>query len=413
LREGIQIEDSELEKLVVGFRKGIGSNLTRREFKVERLPLKADKWWAWLFGYYFGCATVYLRTGYSVAIRLRAHEPVVPLVVEIVRKVGGHPVVRRLKTPKPLVKDKGLGTTHRREIVLGSPEYLVLQKFGLPTEFEDVERDHSGSRAYMPRIPVWIKINNEFMRSFIEGFINGSGCNTVLHPQKGSRTKEIPILFIYLRMIGQPEEYVKQFLLDIKKYFDKYRIRGYFRKCDIYNVENRVQYELCYNSKEAYRFFLSHFNIVRPDIRARLTVKIHSDKDPVLYEILRELKTPANVVLGMIVERPRTKEEVELALQMRKEGVAESLRTLQVKGITQKGERYYYHPQKFKANVVRKIKRTHSLLTEHIKEYSSELLYQCRGCQKVYSSPQKCSCGKSLQPVDRMVSVSSCSSLCA
>jgi len=400
--------DEDFEEVITGFRKGIFCDNVR-ELHFDRLPICGNEWWAWLLGFYFSSGTIYHRTRENepdcVHIRLRVYEDVIPLAMRTIRNIGGNGVINRFEWfKKPLVKDKGLGTTIRAVIQLGWPEYIVLVKMGLPTDYRQVETKGSGSRSYKPKIPMWIQSHSKYMKAFIEGYVNGSRGQSSLHPSAWwKKHNPIPVLGLYIRYSGSPEEYVKKFVLDLKAYFNKQGLIGYFRKIEDYPVEDRVQYELSFHSKKAQNWFLKNLEIARPDLRARLIIKREADKDPVLYEILREVRTPDNVVLGMIVERPRTKKEIETSLQMREEGIIASIKALLAWGIIiRKGSHYHYEPEQFKEIVLEKYLKLRHKLIRQIRKVQGSLLYGCMECDSIFTVPQeKCTCGGKIEPIER------------
>lgn len=403
LRETIDMSEADLEEIIVGFRKGKGSTNVR-ELKI-RLPIRGNKLWAWLLGYYFAVGAVVSRKrdgGKYREIRMRAHENVIPLISQILKKLGAKCVVYD-RAKCHAIKDKGLGTTARRTVVLGYPEYLVLIKMGLPTDFLEHNPNQSGSRSFNPKIPNWIKKNDKFMTSFIEGFVNGRG-QSVLSSIKFQQKLPVPHLSVILRMNGTPEASVKRFLLEIKEWFEKQGIKGYFRKIDYYPVKGQVQYELVFFKKKARKWFIKNLDIKRPDLRARLLIREEADKDPLLYEILRELRTPDNVILGMILEHPRTQRNLENSLQMKKEGIVESLQSLELKGIIRRREQiFYYDPKEFKEKVIIYYEQVRRELLKRYREYSTALLHGCTECGVVYTTClQNCLiCGAEVKPMAR------------
>lgn len=404
------LTDSDLEELIIGLRKGKYSDSNERALHFKRLPIVADKWWAWLFGNYFSSGCIYYRERYydtpGINIRLRAHEDVIPLIVEACNNVGSKAVIQDYIPERPIVTDVGLGTTIRRVVQLGWPEYLVFKKFGLPTEFRKMRLRGTGSRAYYPKIPSWIKANDEFMKYLFEGYINGSrGVSHLCAPKTRIPLKmRVPQAIIYVHCNGKPKEYVIQFLLDIQKWLKKQGVTSYFHRNAGYLMKGLFQYRLWIINKKSRQWLLDNFDIARPEMRARLFIKAEADKDPALYEVLREIRTPDNVILGLILEQPTTEEALCKSLQMRPEGITKSLQRLLNYGVIARKEAYYYYePDKFIEHRLSELSELQAYYKAQIWKYSGSLLYQCENCQKVYIRPhEKCRlCGAPVQPTDR------------
>jgi len=401
LREGVNISDIALEKVITGFRKGIFSNNVR--VMKGRLPIRGSKWWAWLLGFYFRVGTVYHRERYystkGVNIKLRVHEDVVPLLREVITNVGGKFVLANAqKTHTKLPKDLGLGTTARRTVNLGWPEYIVLVKMGLPTDYTHEETRKSGSRAVKPKIPEWVKNNDEFMRSFVEGYVNGGVQSTIAHDGKG---RPVPHLFIFIRNNGRSEQYVARFVSDIKDWFDRKGVTSYCRKVETYKIEGRVMYEVSFQSLKSHRFFLENFEIRLTSLRARLLICEEAERNQLVYEILRELNAPDDVILGMLFEKPQSQSDLEARLQMRKQGITRSLETLQGKGIIVKsGNTFFYAPAIFKERWLKREERVGAALVKQAGRVSASLLFQCEKCGSV-DTRQTCFCGGSMKPISR------------
>lgn len=406
IRAVINMTDEDFEEVITGFRKGIWSNNVRA-LHFKRLPINGNKSWAWLLGFYFATGTIYLRERYydyseGPTVRLRAVEDVLPKLAGVIKNIGARFIVGTQGAPKEIVKDIGIGTTPRRYAILGRPTYLVLVKMGLPTDFLAQKLNRSGSRSIKPRIPTWIKNNDAFMTAFIEGFTNAKAASVIV-TSVSTLKRPIPHLVIFLRMIGEPEGYVKQFIGDIQNWFLKQGIIGKARKVDWYTCSSSgvVQYELAFHNKKAYEWMLKNLDIRRPCLRARLVLFEEARKRQVLYEILRVIKSPDDIILGMILEQPRTWKGFE-NLQMRKEGVAKSLLWLQNKGIiVKKGETFVYSPEKFKQESIEHNREIEESATQRYLEYSTSLLLQCKGCGMVYAEQTSCSCGGSVEPTMR------------
>lgn len=411
---GDTLTDSDIEELVTGVRRaGFCPHPSIVRFK--RLPIAADKWWAWLLGFYFSSGCIFERRRYyknvtwdEITMVFAAHEDVIPLVASVSHNIGNERffIHKKYCRDRIEVKDKGLGTTVRARIHMGSAVYLVLKKFGLPTEFKHHKLIGGGSRVFNPRIPEWVKENDEFMLAFLEGYINGAHSCSHLTPIQGMHDSHfcVPNIIIYINCNGRPENYIKNFLLDIRKWLGKQGVKTEVHKDTGHKTKGNVRYILSIGDKNGRKWLLDNLDIEKPELRARLFVREEADKDPVLYEVLREIRTPDNVILGLILEQPRTEEQLRNSLQMRSEGISESLQRLKKAGIiTTKEEYYCYEPDKFVQRKIAEMSELQAYLKSQIWKYSDSLLYQCQSCQKVYiRRHEKCRiCRGPVQPTSR------------
>lgn len=344
------VTDEELEKHVTGLRVGKTAQRINRELHFNHLPVYPDKWWAWLLGLYFSAGTIYFRDRYykhrGLIFRIRVANPVIPMVYEAAANIGST-ILDYPPEYKPHRVATGLGTGRRPYVTLGWPVFLVLEKFGLPGDLQPEEYFGSGSRSHKPAVPSWIKENDEYMRYFIEAFINSSRGASYLFPAKDNG----PVFRITITMTGKPEEHVKQFLMDVNGWFQSHGTPGHLRKTDYYLNDDpeMTHYLLEFYRMDMTEFFLSNFRIRKPELRARLTVMKAAMEDPVLYEALRTLSTPDNVILGMLIEKPLSKKEVENMLQMQSRGIDESVQRLLDLGlIFLDQEQYCYEPEPFR-----------------------------------------------------------------
>ena len=419
IREGIIIEDSEMERAITGFRVGKFSDNVR-EVKIPRLPIVADGWWAWLMGFYFGagnCQTAIIngpntRPGGWTAryIRLRANDEVIPRLLEVAKHTGIKAMVYAMQGPKYRGKGKRAITGTRENIVLGWPEYYILRKFGLPTAWEewDGRRDvQMSSASYKPVIPGWIKGDDEIMRLFIEGFMATAKVSSALGPTDSPTTERpIPRLAIIPSFMGMPDADVKRFMTDIHLWFGKHGFLGYLRKDEEYKVihPDKVRYYLHYTSLGFFKFLLSHFNIYKSEFRARLFARTEAENDQILYEALRTLRAPDNVILGLLLEQPLTEGDIEDLLLMKPDGIEPSLKKLMDMGLAVKqGEYYSYYPAVFAERTAEKYDQSAQDYLEKMTVYLDRLLFQCPQCKQVYiNETTECNyCSGEVTPVQR------------
>jgi len=312
--------------------------------------------------------------------------------------------------PKYRGKGKRMITGTRANLVLGWPEYYVLKKFGLPTAWEewgDRRKIQMASAGYKPVIPSWIKENDEFMRLFIEGFLATAKVGSALIPIEQVRTERVtPNLSIIPSFMGMPDADVKQFITDIYLWFAKHGYYGHLRKDEEYDAihPDKVKYYLHYTSLGFCKFLLSHFNIYKSDLRGRLFARVEAEEDQILYEALRILRTPDNVILGLLLEQPLTEEEIEELLFMNPEGIEPSLKKLMDMGlIVKRGEHYTYYPEVFAEKTAEKYEQNAQDYLEKMIIYLDKLLFQCSQCKQVYiNETVKCNyCSGEVKSVPR------------
>jgi len=423
LREGIEITDSELEKAIVGIRRGKGNDKMCRELRFPRLPIVADRWWAWLIGIYFSSGNIYSYFGLNSRtrgsrgpqrrdIRIRVHDEVQPKLMEVSTHIGAPALLypAAAQNPNSKYEDKNvkkLGAGQRSSITYGWPTYLVLEKFGVPMDWLELgTRKHMShaSRGYKPRVPEWIKENDAFMKYFIEGYLSGGQGHSFLSTAKSLNQRSRPNCHIGFNLTGKPEEMVHTFLTDIKEYLDKKGLVSNKIRNIVYNRKDpaRVKLQLNYTNYNAIKWFSENIHLTRNDVRSRCTLYTDAKDDIVLYEALRQLKSYEAVLLGTFYEQPKTKGDIEF--QMHPDHVALGIHQLHAYGLIEyEGDLIVYNPTRFITKTQEKYEWEATITQNTINEYMKHLLYQCQTCLHVYTSAtDKCHyCGNYVDPVPR------------
>jgi predicted transcriptional regulator len=214
-----------------------------------------------------------------------------------------------------------------------------------------------------------------------------------------------PHLSIYIRCNGTPEKAIIQFLRDIESWFTKRGVKGIVRQNTGYEIKGMVQWQLEFFSKEATSWFRQRIEMfAKSEIRARLFVMSAAENDAVLYEALRELHAPVNVVLGLIVEQPLTHQQIKQTLQMQAQGVRNSIQCLVRKGlIVKEQEKYRYEPTAYVTRLIHQKRARTAKLCRQMQVFREKLLFQCQSCGRVYTKERTiCGrCGSEVQPVER------------
>jgi len=417
LREGIDIDDENMNKAITGFRVGKFSDNVR-EMRFKQMPIIADKWWAWMLGYYFGAGNIhsYFREGektraggfQSMYIRMRVHEPILPKFFEVATHLGMHAVHYQMSGEKYGGEGKAkIGIGKSEHIVFGWPEFLVLEKFGLPTEFlgelENRKDYQLASSGYKPKIPDWILSDDDYMQYFIEGYMTTGKSQSTLGPAEQAGGLKIGRAEIIFNGIGYPDEAIKTFMQQIHLWFTRQGIIPGFTE-EIAAGKDRHNYRLHITSHEGYVYCLNAFDIHKPEMRARLYIMLESYDDPVINEALRVLENPENVVLGMLLEQPMTAEETAFDLRMYPDTAFKALENLVRMGLAVKElDHYHYEPMEFVKNTIEKYKDLAEEKRQRMTEYATRLLHQCQGCRQVYVTERsECGlCGNQVIPVPR------------
>lgn len=408
LREGIDITDSEVEKVITGMKISSGSD---RVLSFPRLPITANKYWAWIMGLFYASgsgrfrdpATSKRMKRVGLELAMKVHNPVIEYAKDIGEEVGVKFKLYERKSDllvKP-GKTKGMRTGRLRRIGLGWPEYLVLKKFGM-----SYYMDNPGltARYWKPVIPDWVKEDDDCMLMFIEGLLNGGyGVSSI--SLVGSKKRNLA-LAIYMRISGLPEEYVKEFATTLHEWLVAQGTGAKIRKFKggYAALRGKAVYEVGMMRWDALWFIVGNMNIIRPDLRSRLLARIRASEDPVFNEAMLHLRSPHNVILGMILEEPRTTDDVDWALQVKREGVVDALRSLQMRGmIVRVGNVYHLDLSEFEEREIRRREGMIETLSKRAYRYSNRLLYRCTHCQRVYVK-ERTVCGKcdqEVQPVER------------
>ncbi|MBU0777550.1 hypothetical protein KKH23_09000 [Patescibacteria group bacterium] len=406
LREGIDISDSELEKAITGIKV---SSSSERILGFPRLPIEANRYWAWIMGLFYSSGSGRFRKPSrrmkreGLELAMKVHNPVIEYAEEIGEQIGiTFKLYDREADKMPSSgKSKGLRTGRLRHVGLGWPEYVVLEKFGL-----SIERDNPGLtiRYWKPKIPEWVKQDDECMLMFIEGMLNGGyGVSALLFAGTAKRNLAVSLM---LRIAGHPKEYIKNFATAIQEWFISQELHAglrEFREGYVF-LRGKACYEVSLTSWDALYYILGNMNIVRPDLRARLLLRVKASEDPVFNEAILQLRSPHNLILGMISEKPRTLNEIDWSLQIKREGVIDSLRGLQMRGMIKKVRKtYHLDLSVFLEREIRRKEDFMETISNRVLRYSSRLLYRCIECGRVYMNERDvCGrCGSSVQPVAR------------
>jgi len=226
-----------LEEQITALRRGQGKIVK------TRLPVKPDRWWAKLFGFYYSSGGVYNRArtpkGHGQQkewieynFRFSVDDEVVPMLRELGNQIGDNIYET---TYIPLYdgphKMRGLRAGVRQGVLFSYPTWLIAHKFGLPEPPWERNKGNIGrnkaSRNYRPYIPEWILNDDECMHDFIEAYVNGQRGHSMMHVIKGNRGLYTAI---FIRFRAEEHEDVEIFAEQVSQWLGKQGIQGYYRE---------------------------------------------------------------------------------------------------------------------------------------------------------------------------------------
>jgi len=385
-----------------------------------KFPVKANKDWAWLFGYWFSSGSLITRTRLSTgkrhegflteekSVRLRVDmkvfeeklKPILSRVAympEIINvwymKHGGHKIDRN--------KRKGVGNTPRKVIFLVRPIREIMEKFGLPTESRN-QRNKRGcripSRRFKLIIPDWILESKENMHNFVEGYINGAQIGSWFHKAEGethlSKGMEI-------RLSGEDEQQALDFLGALEEYLTSLGITGSFHILPKY-TSPFFWFGYHIFSKSSLSKTYETFDIRKPDLRARLTLNYFMNA--LLYEACKELKSSEILVLGALVEKQMTTEDIIEAFRFRPEIVTEAInKMLNLHLAVKQGNKWRIRPTGYRNYLVKVLWAKERARRQKLVAGSQKFFSRCTSCGNVieYNYQGSCSCGGHYKPVTR------------
>jgi len=412
IRVGVDISDSELERAITGIKVSSSSD---RILNCERLPITANKYWAWFMGLYYSSGSIRFRdpatstraTNESIEMAFKLHNPVLELGQEYAKEIGINfryfdRIQDRITTSG---KTKGMRTSRLSRAGLGWPEYRILEKFGMSNHYR-TDHPKITARYWKPIIPEWIKQDDECMTMFIAGLLNGGyGVSSI--SRAGAQKRNLA-LSVCLRITGLPEEYIKKFAEELYNWLIAQELRPSFRQMFsgyASKLRGKYVYEASLNNWDSIWFLLTKMTIARPDLRARLMAKVQASQDPFFNEAMIQLRSPHNVILSMLAEGPMTVDELDWSLQVKREGIVDVLKSLQMRGlVTKRRNRYSYDSIKFQEFELRRKENRIEILAKRALRYATRLLYKCSQCGKVYVIGREiCGmCGSTVIPVPRL-----------
>ena len=375
-----KIPFEELERNVVSARAGYSSR-TEVIFP-QGFPVKPTDDHAWLLGLFFSSGGLHNRrrgrTRYPVgrAIRFCVSDPLIEKLLEIGKRIGDVPHIydpnTSLRTGQP--RRTGIGNRRRKSAVFHSVTVEILAKFGMPKYSVPVKDrygwdDHISrgkGRVYSLRsiglkLPDWICRNDRFMHAFVEGYINGQKGASWSY-SKQQRNYRVNESHVQVRAAGMNKKQTLSFLKKIRDYLQKFDITGKIRPMTYPN--SRLTYWLAFEiwKHDSLINLFDSFEILRPDLRARLFLVKH--RMPLILKMLQELGSLSTVVLGLMIEKPRTLKEIVNLLRLSNRQAEKVLQKLIKNGIARTdGHRYFveiavFNPSLSSSFLIRRLQLT-------------------------------------------------------
>jgi hypothetical protein len=409
------IPKEELESSVISVRNHtslLGVNM--------RFPVVADEDWAWLFGYYFSCGSLVTRDrigkdGYPMEerlVRFKVERQVFEKKVQpILERVGYVPALKSVWYEKygghPLDKQRRVGTGNAPRKIIYLPRVIreVMEYFGLyvsiPKQKPIKRKEGSirgrvplGSRRFKLYMPAWIE---KYPQKFLEGFINGGQLGSQLTP----RPKGIAHIVELRAGFKDPADTIT-LINFFREQLGRFGITGTPHR--ITHREGESVYWLgfeIYNKVSLTRLF-ENFDIQVPTVRARLCV--HYFMNTLLYEACRRLHNIEILVVGALMEKPRTDSELIDIFRLRNEQVADALKTLGNTGfVIKKGEFWRIVPTGIKNKIVTDLAKEDMERRDIVTTLNGEFFSRCNSCGNVipHNYLGACGCGGMFEPIER------------
>lgn len=393
-----------LEENVIGFKKGTCG----RELK-SRLPIKPNKFWARLLGLYWSSGSFYVRHrdgNTEENIHFSIDEEVIPMLQEITENIGDtayETTYVPIYTGSDKAKAKLLRCRVRPRIKFSGACAFVLQKFGNIAEAteENITKNsgrHLASRDFNLNVPEWVREDGDYMQAFIEGYLNGQKGHSILHVLSNGKGMSAQVL---IRFRGQIDVEVKQFWETFVRWFKKKGLTIYYRKMP----RRGNSYEILIHNRKDLRYVQENFRILRTDMRARLLLTMKMSTNYTLYHALKNATSQEIVLLGLLVEKPRVKEELDSILRLKPEHVQLILSNLQANGLAiEKDGKYFADLTAYTKKTLLAYKDKMGKVEEIIKTKNQMFPYQCEDCGTVFDEKVRMceNCGsKSIEPVER------------
>lgn len=399
----------QLEQHVTGIRMGTSS--AGNQITVS-FPLRPDKWWAKIIGFWFSSGGYNFRERErdgmkhtEAVLRFSFDSTVVPLFMEAMKEIGSIPY-RRFDKSSQAIKAMDMRARPKSTMIVNRTVIPILEKFGmhLPTREQRPKATQGGGRKkaaklYNVHLPPWILENDEYMHSFVEGYINGQGCASMMNSNGPAISTQVYILFSSIvpeegKIMG---EQVQEYLA---------------RAHDLHIKGDQMQrksprsqtWRLSVRHREDLSKLLDGFEIARVGARARLLLTEAIQQYRLLWEVVKQLNAQQIVLLGMLYEAPRGYQEIKEAVPLRPEVLDDSLKAMkELNVIKEENGVWAIDYTSMKMSIMAEKAKTVEVLQQTAAAYAERLLFQCTNCSQVYIKHREiCGiCEEAVEPIER------------
>jgi predicted transcriptional regulator len=423
-----EISEDELEASVIEVRNGASDVRVAMKF-----PVVPNADWAWLFGYYQGCGNIHTRIRYHIKRTnkpsdktYKAEEKLVRFTVDKrVYEKQVLPLLQRMGigySPNPkgrwyekygghiLDKQKrvGVGNQPRKEIFLPRVVREVMEKFGL---YVDVPPPQEGrhrwvmSRRLGLSLPDWVK--QQYPKAYIEGFINACG-SSQLSSIKESRDKvwrrgnRGVNRMVQLNAGFANEEDTMTLANFFKTELEKLGISGCYHRMHHHTIDNVHWMGFEIYTHESLRKLFETFDIQQPVLRARLY--FHYNENGLLYELEANLTSLDLLVIGALLEAPRTESELRDLFRLREDQVQKTVNNLHsLDFITNEEGSWRIIPSGVKKGVLTWLKQEDEKIQDIKSTLYEKFFSRCDKCGNIIAetSIEPCQCGGMMHPIER------------
>lgn len=386
------ISPREMERHVEYVKVGVSANA--RVFRTA-LPIEPDERYAYLFGLFHACGCINYRER-DPMIRFAVDSGVVPTLQKLGAEIGEVPHVHWNQLSRMNGK-----VWARKRVYVGFSFILkdVLERFGLYTGHgarRGMGRWRS-ARELSANIPWWIVKSPTNMHAYVEGYLNTMKTQVVAHR---TRRKGHASGYILVNFSGIDQASVKIRAGLVKTYMESRGITVHWR-VSTRDPGRLPEAKLGVYSKDALRQFQKVFKIdaIYVSTKLRLVARSSHTEMKVLQSIT---STTDASVLGLVMDRPRTVEEIHSVLRMREDKLQRAIRRLSEACLLRKSQSGLLSFDRigFAKSTAKKLDKRHRLMMKALADASSKLFYRCAKCSAITEKASHC--GLRTEPVQRM-----------
>lgn len=368
------------------------------------LPIKGDEDFAFLIGLFHGCGGINFR-GRDPMIRFNVDPDVAEELVRIGRRVGELP---RVYGPSHLRVISSSGQEYRRkriQVSFSRTVESVLVGLGVQKPINKPWASsigphgiHGGRvlalRDYKSDIPSWISSKSNFLRSYVEGYLNSLKLQSFLYGRAVNRQESRKCYFegqMLIRFAGVDEESVKKRMTTVLSFLRSCGITGDIKRNRLGLKRRLIEFEYCVFNYESIKALASSFRILAPCPTARLAAIEKGYEDTLFMLGLSRCDTDSAVLLGALVRGQSTKKEIFRKYRLAEDRIEASLSFLLSLGLVKRdGQSYSYEPTRFKDRLQKETQMQITEARNYLAKMSRRLFYRCPVCDAVTESWTHC-----------------------